>query len=307
MFSCLWQIDDLEPRLAGMEHAVALAQLRPRQLSIDLTALPLDGAVAALPLMGALARLASLTRVSIEPASELATLLAQALPAGATGEPWLRVRLAPGPGAAVPAPGPRVMAPLRADLSRGDILSVDDWRRAGLAHGIAVPLAPPKLALERPATRTARAWLRRAIGLWSGPAVAIALADPSPHVETVAGALLGLTHRIGAVPIVVGGPAEVSGARPPHTWSTAERAALVALAAVVIGDDPTWTALAPALGVPALRIRAASHGAARLAMVCWGSAAAQFAAVARRFRFATDCNPRNLGQLAELLAALRWP
>jgi ADP-heptose:LPS heptosyltransferase len=165
----------------------------------------------------------------------------------------------------------------------------------------------PALRLSRGAQREARAMCRSLAR--GGPLVVLAPARGWP-VPSFARAFARLRRRIGARGVVLG-RAAIDGATNLPRIDPAVGAALLALAAVCIGDDAGWAHVAAAVGAPTVTLHgktsplysgpATRHGAALFTT----RGACEACAPGKRCLSCLD--PDRVADVAEDLSARRWP
>lgn len=308
MFSSLTRLSHFELRARAYERHRRLIHTLWAGVTVDLSRVDIADAVAALPVLDAAAKLAGPLRLVTDDAGVHATLgphfTAHRGPRTAAG-PQLHLTLAPEPGAEArdrhfSADTPLRLRPLLTpDPDRQSAYLA--WTYGAMAAGLPVEAAPPRLRLPLQQRRAARQWLRQR-RLPSSPLVAVRQRTTNRALtDLLRAALDGLHRRIGTATLWL------------HEEPGAPAVGGLLGCALCISDDAAWANTAAALGVPAIVVQcpadpAAARGRHGLEPLQWGRRhQRELQVIRQRFRFAHDANPKNLVDLAEQLAAVRWP
>jgi ADP-heptose:LPS heptosyltransferase len=200
-------------------------------------------------------------------------------------------------------------APYPARLQHASAHAVD----AAQAAGLPARAARPRLRIEPSVHKQARALCRRlAGGGLGGPLVVLTPGLGGWSTACFAQVAKQLAERIGARSVVLG-EREVPGAVHSPVGDPALTAALLALAAVCVGDDGDWSHVAAAVGAPTLIVHGDSspdHSGPSCrrgvsAFTTSGTCAQCLQHVGRRCLSCLE--PLKVTALAERLAARRWP
>jgi hypothetical protein len=312
-------LEDCEARVSGLALARALSHLAPARVTVELGSASVRHAVWNLPVIEAVALRFPEAELRVFARPEVERLLSpyqrplQRSTPGLTGE--LEIQLAePGQPARLEAHGTRQRllvpdAPYPARLQHASAHAVD----AAQAAGLPARASRPRLRIEPSVHKQARALCRRlAGGGLGGPLVVLTPALGGWSTACFAQVAEQLAERIGASVVVIG-EREVPGAAHASVGDPTLTAALLALAAVCVGDDGDWAHVAAAVGAPTLIVHGDSspdhsgpsswHGVS--AFTTRGSCALCLEHSARRCLSCLD--PLKVTALAERLAACRWP
>jgi hypothetical protein len=312
-------LEDCEARVSGLSLARALSRLQPARVTVELGSASLRRAIWNLPLIEAVALRFPEAELRISARSAVARLLApyqRPLPRrarGLAGE--LEIQLAEsGQPARLEAESARQRlivpdAPYPARLQHASAHAVD----AAQAAGLPARASRPCLRIEPRVHKQARALCRRLAGGSLGGPLVVLSPEPGGWSAGCFGRVLALlTERIGARGVVLG-ELEVPGAVRLPAADPALAAALLALAAVCVGDDGDWAHVAAAVGTPTLIVHgdtspdhsgpSCRHGVS--AFTTKGSCALCLRQSGRRCLPCLD--PLKVTALAERLSARRWP